>query len=154
MRSQTSDLETATRRRAFPSWSVEVPAAFEETFVQEGEGYWHAWDRTRSVSLTSVRLTDGDNDVPADALVSQMRPGLGPLREIDERPPGLIGCIGKGKAPKGSRAGTLISGFLAIDGCILILTITSDDLAWASSVLRSIQSHQRTFPERLRPARN
>jgi hypothetical protein len=144
--------ETTSRRRAFPSWSVEVPEVFDETFVHEGEGYWHAWDATRSVSLTSVRLTDGSRDVPAAAIVRQLQPALGSLREIEQRPTGLLGWIGRGKAPRGSRAGKMISGILAIDGCVLILTITSDDLAWATSVLQTIKSHAPAVSARLRPA--
>ena len=141
MHSKVANAEPSTRRRAFPSWSVEVPIGFDETFVREGEGYWHAWDVSRSVSLTSVRLTDHGKSVPAQAIVRQMAKGLDRLEPIADLPPGLVGCIGEGPAEPGSRASMLISGFLAIDGCMLILTITADDLGWAKAVLQTVRSH-------------
>ena len=59
-------------RQVFGSWSVEVPASFEETFIEK-DGYWHAWDETRSVSLTSLIIDDEHGrPVEADAINRSM----------------------------------------------------------------------------------
>lgn len=135
--------EQTTRRRAFPSWSVEIPVPFEEAFVHEGAGYWHAWDEGRSVSLTSIILTEHGRLVPADAIARQTRGAIAHLAELRDLPTGLLGWVGHGPAEPGSRASRLISGGLAVDGCILLATITADDLGWARSIWLSIRSHPR-----------
>ena len=134
--------DVTSRRRAFPSWSVELPVTFDETVVEEGAGYWHAWDATRSISLTSVQLAEAGKRVPATEIVRHMGAILGHLEEIERLPPGLIGRIGSGPAEPGARAARLLSGILAVDGCVLVVTITADDPEWASRMLESIQNHR------------
>ena len=142
MQTSPAFLEPTTRRRAFPGWSVEIPTSFDETFILEGVGYWHAWELRRSVSLTSIFLTERGKRVPADEIVRQTR-NVGPLEEFQDFPVGLIGWVGQGVALRGSRASRLVSGGLAVEGCILLATITADDLAWARSIWLSIRSHPR-----------
>ena len=127
----------STRRRVYPSWSIELPRSFRETFVTEG-GYWHAYDLDHSVSLTSMELTDRGRPVPARSVVRRMRPPKGDA--IDVLPPGLLGWGVFGDADADARASRRLSGMLAIDGRVLITTITSDDLAWLRTVWLSIRA--------------
>lgn len=143
MQARTASLGDTTRRRAFPSWSIEIPDSFDETFVHEGAGYWHAWDLRRSVSLTSIVLTERGRLVPAADIVRQTSRAIGPLTEVHELPAGLLGWAGHGPADPGSRAARLVSGGVAVDGCLLLATITADDLNWARSIWLSIRSHPR-----------
>ena len=48
---------------------------FAETFVEK-DRYWHACDEHRSVSLTSMVITEDGRPVPADAIARQLSPVL------------------------------------------------------------------------------
>jgi hypothetical protein len=125
------------RRRAFPSWSIELPRAFRETFVREGTGYWYAYDLSHSVSLTSMALTDrGGRPVTTRSVLRRMRAPRG--EAIDVLPPGLAGWGVFDKADAGALASRRLSGMLATDGHVLIVTITSDDDLWTRKVWLSI----------------
>lgn len=129
-------------RRVFPSWSVELPPTFEETFVEE-DGYWHGWDQARSVSLTSMTITDErGRPVNADAIQEQMRPLLSG-DPVDEIPPGLIAWATTDAAPASARASRMLQGMIATHGRVLLVTVTGDDLAWARDVWLSIRHHER-----------
>lgn len=141
MQASTASLGQISRRRAFPSWSIEIPDSLEETFVHEGAGYWHAWGRRRSVSLTSILLTERGTRVRAADIVRQTSGLIGPLAEFHELPAGLLGWVGQGPTEPGSRASGLVSGGVAVDGCLLLATITADDLKWARSIWLSIRNH-------------
>jgi len=52
-----SNVEVLFERRVFPHWSIAIPAGMDETTVESG-GYWNASDERRSISLTSLILTD------------------------------------------------------------------------------------------------
>jgi hypothetical protein len=125
------------RRRVFEAWSVEIPAAFAETFVDGS--YWHGYDDDRSVSMSSILLTDPNGPVSADRILRELPALEG--RAIDELPPGLVGLATTGPSIHPAKASRMLTGVLAEDGRLLIVTITSDDLNWARDVWRSIRSH-------------
>ncbi len=110
----------------------------EETFIAE-DAYWHAWSDDRSISLSSIVLTDERGDpVPALDIVERMTPIDG---EAVPHPNDLPGWARSITLPKGSRADHAISGILAVDGTVLLITVTSEDADWNLSVWRSIKHH-------------
>lgn len=131
-------VERITTRRVFEAWSLEIPATFAETFVDDGS-YWYAEDDDRSVSLSSILLSDVHGPVSADRIVRELPPLEGTA--LDELPPGLIGQAATGPSVQPAKAARLLVGMLAVDGRLLIATITSDDPDWACRVWRSIRSH-------------
>jgi hypothetical protein len=136
-------------RRVFPHWSIAIPPWFDETFVEE-DCYWHAWDLTRSVSLTSMVFVDKRGRAPTvDELLAEHSPMPG--QAIEERPPDLPGIAGYGPVPQPARASSALCGILAVEGRLLLATITSDDLDWALDVWRSIRHHADGPPTETRP---
>src|SRR6266550_1639154 len=89
--------ERTIPRRIFEAWSVEIPA----TFVDDGS-YWHAYDAGRSVSLSSILLSDANGPVSADRIVREL-PSLEGT-PLDELPPGLIGQAATGPAVQPAKA--------------------------------------------------
>jgi hypothetical protein len=136
--------ETSTRRRVFARWSIRIPETFQETFDFEGN-YWHAWDQRRSVSLTSLLLTDRKGrPVRAREILATMPATRGkPVR----MPPGFSGWATVIETPRDARAGRAVSGIVVVDGAVLIATVTADDLDWATSVWLSI-ARDRGLPAR------
>lgn len=130
--------EPTVVRRIFEAWSIEIPASFAETFIDE-DPYWHAYDEHRSVSLTSIVLTDKGRPVPA-ALILRELPALDGT-PVAELPPGLIGRAVTGSSVRPAKASRVLSGILVVDGRLLIATITSDDLDRARQIWLSIRSH-------------
>jgi len=144
-------LQLRTRRRAFEAWSILVPIVFQETFIED-DRYWHAWTEQASISLTSIVMTERRRAVAAEALIGALSPIIeGPL--IDDLPPGLIGCAAIGPSPQPARAATGLSGLLAVDGRLLLTTITSDDVSWLRETWLSIQAHPAQLPAGIKPAR-
>ena len=135
--------EPTVERRVFEAWSIEVPAAFAETFV-DADGYWHGYDQHRSVSLTSLVISEERDPVSASRILRRARPLGG--SPVDQVPPGVLGRAATCAAPQPARASQLLSGLLAADGRLLIVTITSDDLEWARRVWLSIRSHPAPLP--------
>jgi hypothetical protein len=133
----TLDTDLVVERLVFETWSIEIPLHFAEDFVEDGS-YWHAWDECRSVSLTSMLLTAEGLPVPAQLIARELPPPFG--TPIDDLPDGLLGWGVIGPAIQPARASRVLSGCLAVDGRVLIVTITSDDLEWAREVWRSIRS--------------
>ena len=133
-------------RQVSPHWSVAIPSAFEEMYVEEGEGYWHARDSERSVSLTSVVVHDEHGPVPAASLVEQIPPPEGNRVEI--LPKGLAGWAVETEADPSAVASRAVSGLLAVDGHLLLATVTGDDHDWVSRTWRSIRYLERGWPER------
>jgi hypothetical protein len=131
-------VERTITRHVFEAWSLEIPAAFAETVVDDGS-YWHACDDERSVSLSSIMLSDVDGPVSADRIVRELPSLEG--KALDELPPGLNGQAATGPALQPAKAARLLFGMLAVDGRLLIATITSDDPDWARKVWRSIRSY-------------
>jgi hypothetical protein len=132
-----TDPKRHIRRRPFPSWSIELPRAFRETFVDESPGHWHAYDSNHSVSLTSMQLSDpSGSPVPARSVLRRFRAPRG--EAIDVLPAGFAGWRVFAQADADARASRRLSGILATDGHVLILTITSDDDAWTRKVWLSI----------------
>src|SRR5213083_1212314 len=86
-------VERTITRQVFEAWSVEIPATFAETFVVE-DSYWHAYHDERSVSLTSILVSDADGPVSADRIVRQLPRLEGTA--LDELPPGLVGLAATG----------------------------------------------------------
>lgn len=130
--------EPTVVRRVFPAWSITIPTTLRETFVEE-DGYWHAWDRRRSVSLTSMIVADRrGRPVASRKIVKRFPPERGQRVGV---PPGLAGWAIVTTQPQPARASRAISGVLVRDGGILIATVTADDLVWAESVWRSIELH-------------
>lgn len=137
----------STTRQVFAAWSVDVPESFEETFVEE-DSYWHAWDDHRSVSLTSIRLTDDHGPVSARRITRRLGGGLLDLggSPVDDLPAGLVGRAVTATAPQPARASRLLSGMLAAPGRVLLVTITADDLDWARRTWLSIRAHPAPLP--------
>jgi hypothetical protein len=150
MSSMASWVELTESRQVFEAWSVEVPAHFAEAFVFDG-AYWHAWDDDRSISLTSMLLTDPDGPVAAELIAAQLPELDGtPIREL---PPGLQGTAAWVEAIQPARAEMTLSGLLAAHGRVLLVTITSDELDWARGVWLSIRHCDPTIERRSRRAR-
>jgi len=142
-------MDTSAVRRVFPAWSISVPTSFAETFVAK-DGYWHAYDAHRSVSLTSVQVSDHRGPVPARMILDR----FGPILEgtaIPELPPGTAGWAVQAEAIKPARASRTLSGVLVADGRVLVVTITSDDLPWARGIWSSIRYHATEPAEPVRP---
>ncbi len=126
-------------RQVFRRWAITIPAAFDETFLAE-DGYWHAWDERRSVSLTSMAISDRRGRRVSRAEILEGIVNLIPFDGHDPvpMPPGFEGwavTITPGQPARASRA---ITGIIAVDGTAPIATITSDDLAWATIIWLSI----------------
>jgi hypothetical protein len=134
--------EPTVERRVFEAWSIEIPAAFTETFV-DADGYWHGHDERRSVSLSSFVVSEERDPVRASRILRQAPPLDG--SPVDQMPPGLLGRAAMCAAPEPARASQLLSGLLATDGHLLLVTVTSDDLEWARRVWLSIRSHAAPF---------
>ena len=130
--------EPTVVRRVFEAWSIQVPAAFAETFVH-ADGYWHGYDEHRSVSLTSFVISEERDPVKASRILRQAPPLDG--SPVEGVPPGLLGQAATCAALQPARASQLLSGLLATDGRLLLVTITSDDLEWARRIWLSIRSH-------------
>jgi hypothetical protein len=143
MKSSGPAAERSTRRRVFAAWSIEIPATFDETFVGP-DGYWHAWDEHRSVSLTSVVLTEAQRPVDAQRILRELPPLDGD--PIDELPRGLVGRAASCGAPEPARASRLVAGMLAMDGRLLVATITADDHSWCRRTWLSIRGHDAPMP--------
>ena len=127
-------------RRVFPHWSITFPVSFEETFVEE-DGYWHAWDENRSISLTSMAIADRrGRQATREELLETMLPPLSGT-PLDDRPPGLSGVAAYGPIEQPARASSALTGVLPVDGRILLATITSDDFEWARETWVSIRHH-------------
>ena len=125
-------------RRPFAAWSLKLPESFAETFIEDGQ-YWHAYDDTRSVSMTSLAMSYEDRRARASEILEQVPPMKG--SPVVELPTGLTGFAVTAKAPRSARASRCLSGLLATDGRLLLVTITSDDLEWARQVWLSIRRH-------------
>jgi hypothetical protein len=128
--------EPTVVRQVFPRWSITIPAALAETFVHE-DRYWHAWDDCRSVSLTSLLIADRrKRPVPAGRILERFPPGPGSRVAM---PAGLDGWAIDFAPDQPARASRAISGLIAVDGGVLIATVTADDIAWATGVWWSIR---------------
>ena len=133
----TEDVELHAQRLVFETWSIAIPLHFAEEFVEDGS-YWHAWDARRSVSLTSIAVTEAGRPVPAHKIAEQLPPA--PAGPVGELPDGLAGWAVIGAASQPARASRTLSGILATEGRVLIVTITSDDLDWARAIWLSIRA--------------
>ena len=127
-----------TARRVFAAWSVAIPASFTEAFLDE-DGYWHAWDAHRSVSLSSIALTKEGQPVTAEMIARELPTPDGP--PVDRLPPGLLGWAVEAEAQQPAKASRTLSGMLVADGRLLVVTITSDDLEWTRRTWLSIRCH-------------
>jgi len=143
MKSAASPPEPTIRRRVFDAWSIEIPATFDETFV-EPEGYWHAWEKDRSVSLSSFLLAEANRPVDAERILRQVPPldGL----PVDELPDGLLGRAATCLEPEPAGVSQHLAGMLAMDGRLLMATITAHDLAWCRRTWMSIRGHDAPLP--------
>lgn len=124
-------------RQVFPSWSIEIPVDFAETFVVE-DGYWHGYDADRSVSLSSIELTHASGErITVEMIAARFPPPKG--AHVDVAPPGLAGWVAEEDAVQPARASRMLSGMLAAEDRLLLATITSDDIDWAWKTWRSIR---------------
>lgn len=135
MEAVAAPLEPTFVCQVFTHWSIRIPASFEETFVHEGD-YWHAWDPHRSVSLTSMVVTDRGRPVGARALLRTFPPVPG---DPVATPPGLTGWAVEVPTAPPARASRAISGVIATNGRVLIATITGEDPGWTLSTWLSIR---------------
>lgn len=127
-------------RQVFRRWAITIPADFDETFLAE-DGYWHAWDERRSVSLTSVAISDRHGRRVSAARILKRIVNLIPVEGGDRlpMPTGLDGWAVIITPEQPARASRAVTGIIAVDGTALIATITSDDLSWAMTVWLSIR---------------
>lgn len=135
--------ERPVERRPFEAWSITIPASFSETVAEE-DAYWHAWTTDRSISLTSIVLTDRrGRPVPPDEISREIGgSGLLPDGErVAELPPGSTGECVIADAVQPAVASKVLSGFLVAEARVLLVTITSDDLDWARDTWLSIREH-------------
>jgi hypothetical protein len=111
----------------------------EETWLPE-EGYWHAFDARRSVSLSSIEITDGSRPVSAAEMIEQglPRPDGTP---VEQMPAGLTGQAAIIATVPPALASRALSGVLVTEGRVLIATITTDDLDLARRIWLSIRLH-------------
>ncbi len=135
MESFAAPLELTVVRQVFAVWSIRIPVSFAETFVHEKE-CWHAWDADRSVSLTSMLVTDRGRPVGARELLRTI-----PLMTGDRlaTPPGLVGWAVEAPAVEAAHASRAVSGVIATDGRLLLATITGDDSRWTTATWLSIR---------------
>lgn len=138
MFTESLESEQRTVRRVFATWSIAIPESFIETFALE-DGYWHAFDEDRSISLTSIVVTDGDRLVSAAEIVHTLPELDG--SPIKEAPPFIMGRAVIDASGGSASASGILQGVLAAEGRLLLVTITADDLDWARSVWLSIRSH-------------
>ena len=125
-------------RQVFPHWSITIPAALAETFVEE-DAYWHAWDVRRSVSLTSMLIADRrGRPVTSRRILKRFRAVPGDRVAM---PPDLDGWAVVIAQEQPARASRAISGLIVVHGRVLIATVTAEDLAWAAGVWQSIRAH-------------
>ncbi|MGH2513632.1 MAG: hypothetical protein ACRDGQ_13200 [Candidatus Limnocylindrales bacterium] len=140
MNQNTVHAEPLVVRQVFAQWTIAVPPAFDETFVAK-DGYWHAWDAHRSVSLTSLVITDRKGRrISAREILRQIVKVM--PKEHGEPvvlPAGLEGWAVTIAAEPSARASRAISGIVAVEGTALVATITADDLSWATDVWLSIR---------------
>ena len=141
MGSIAAHAEPTVVRQVFPHWSITIPAAFAETIVDK-DGYWHAWDAQRSVSLTSLLITDRRGQPVTSRRILKRFP-----TEPGDRvamPPELDGWAVVYTQQQPARGPRAISGLIAMRGCVLIATMTAEDLAWAAGVWHSIRGDPRS----------
>ena len=147
---RTNDVELVIVKQVFETWWIELPAGFEECWVDDG-GYRHAWDAHRSISLSSTVLIDSQADRPAStAEILDQLTGALEGEPIDDLPVSLLGGATIIPTDPAARASRAVTGYLAVDGRVLTATITSDDIDWAKRIWRSIGSR----PAPIRPAMN
>src|SRR4051812_8228989 len=109
MRAVAEHLEPTVLRQVFPAWSITIPSAFEENFVHD-QGYWHAWDDRRSVSLTSLLIVDRRNrPIPAHRILEEFPSGPGRRLAM---PGGLDGWAVHAALDQPARASQAISGLI------------------------------------------
>jgi hypothetical protein len=138
--------ESLVPRRVFPSWSVGVPESLSETVAQEG--YWHAYDGNRSVSMTSVVVHDKHGPVSARKLAAEYMAVAG--TPVPDRPPGLDGRAVLRTEVLNGETKNVLQGLLAATGTVLLITITGADLAWAMGTWLSVRHHPQAQPRRRR----
>lgn len=132
--------------QVFPTWWITIPATFAQTYLEE-DGYWHAWDEHRSVSLSSLAVTDAAAPVDADMIAREFPPEGGTL--VEALPRGCTGWAVEADTEQPARASRALSGMLFADGRVLVATITSDDPAWRLRTWTSIRFYpQTTTPHR------
>ncbi len=130
-------VEATVVRQVFPHWSITIPAALAETFVEE-DAYWHAWDVRRSVSLTSLLIADRRGRPVTSRRILKRFPAQPGDRVA--MPPDLDGWAVVIAQQQPARASRAISGVIVVHGRVLIATVTAEDLAWAAGVWRSIRA--------------
>lgn len=123
----------------FPHWAVSIPRELR-VIEPDDDQYWHARDEHRSVSLTSMEVTEAGARVSARRLLDQVGSLLLPKgRRITEAPPGLAARAVYARVPAPGVASRALQGVVVADGFILIATITADDEAWCRAVWRTIR---------------
>ena len=132
--------EPMVARQVFRRWAIAIPDHFDETFLAE-DGYWHAWDEHRSVSLTSLAISDRHRRRVSAKRILKRIVNLIPIDAEGHlaMPAGLEGWAVTITPVRPARASRAISGIIAVDGSVLVVTITSDDLSWATIVWLSIR---------------
>ena len=130
--------EKTSARRVFQTWSIDVPVDFAETFVDQ-DAYWHAYGPDRSISLTSMLVEGREGPVSAESILAVLPASEG--NALDAVPPQLAGWAVTSDAIPPARAQRCLSGVLAVDGRILLVTITSDDADWARRCWLSIRHY-------------
>lgn len=127
----------------FEHWSISVPSDMEFETAEDG-AYQHARQGRRSVSCTSVNLTEHDDTpVPAAAILAQIADrGLPKGRKVAAGPRGVMSRAVIREVEPPAVASMALQGIAAADGWLLLVTITADDPAWCRQVWTSIHHHR------------
>jgi hypothetical protein len=126
---------------AYPQWSITLPTDLW-TAVCSIETGWHARDDHRSVSLSSIGLTERGRPIPADRIAAQIGTGFLPRGQtVPDQPDGLAARAVFAPVVPPTVASRALMGVVMADGWLLVTTITADDEAWCRRVWRSIKHH-------------
>jgi hypothetical protein len=129
-------LGPTTRRQVFAHWSIQMPTSLRSPQVPDPE-YWHARDEHRSVSLTSMVITERGRPVSQKRILREIKR---PMEGVPVAlPPGLEGWGREVVVERSAVASRALTGIAAAKGRVLIVTVTSDDVVWATSVWLSIR---------------
>jgi len=128
--------EPTTRCQVFAHWSIQLPTSLRSPLVPDPQ-YWHARDEHRSVSLTSMVITEHGRPVSQKRIARQIQMSFEGTPVA--LPPGLEGWGREVDAEPSAIASRAVTGIIAAKGRVLIVTVTSDDVVWATSVWLSIR---------------
>jgi hypothetical protein len=123
-------------------WSITVPGEFADTLENDGSTLL-LYDATRSVRVSTFTATRKDGSpVPAAQLIeSERKPGRGPIAVPLAN--GVLSEVSIVDSATDGEPHRLLSGCAAVDGRLVIATITHPDAggdAWATGVFATLSN--------------